>query len=179
MTSSTQEPVVDLTRYIRDIPDFPKPGIIFKDITPLLKDGPAFRQAVDLLAGRAEGQGVTRIVGIESRGFIFAAAVAYRLGAGVVPVRKKGKLPHTCISESYELEYGIDCVEMHEDALSPGERVMVVDDVIATGGTLAAACRLVKQLGAEVVEAATVIELTFLPGREKLEGVPFSSLIQF
>ncbi len=170
---------MDLTNYIRDIPDFPKPGIMFKDITPLLGDGPAFRKAVDMLAERAADQKITKIVGIEARGFIFASALAYKLGIGVVPVRKKGKLPYTCISESYELEYGIDCVEIHEDGVTAGERVLVIDDVIATGGTLAAACRLVKLAGGEVVEAATVIELTFLPGREKLEGVPFVSLIQY
>lgn len=170
---------MQLTDYIRDVPDFPKPGILFKDITPLLKDGPAFHATVDQLAERYRHQGITKFVGIESRGFLFAAALAYALGAGVVPVRKKGKLPHVCLSESYELEYGIDCIEMHQDGVSAGEKVVVVDDVIATGGTLAAACRLVKSVGAELVEAVTVIELTFLPGREKLENIPFHSLVRF
>ena len=170
---------MDLRSIIRDVPDFPKPGILFKDITPLLNNAEAFHQTIMELADRYRGMGIQKIVGIESRGFIFAAALAYEIGAGMVPVRKIGKLPAKTIRETYELEYGTDSVEIHEDAIMPGERVLVLDDVIATGGTLAAACRLVKILGGEIVEAATVVELTFLPGREKLAGFPFYALIQF
>ncbi|MCX7964719.1 MAG: adenine phosphoribosyltransferase [Candidatus Sumerlaea chitinivorans] len=170
---------MDLKRFIRDIPDFPKKGIIFKDITPLLKSPEAFRYTVDEFAKRYQKKGITQVVAIESRGFIFGAALAYKLGAGIVPVRKIGKLPAKTRRESYELEYGTDSVEIHEDALGAGDRIVVLDDVIATGGTLAAACRLAQSLGAEIVEAATVIELTFLDGRPKLGNVPFFSLVQY
>ncbi len=170
---------VDLRAYIRDIPDFPKPGIVFKDITPLLKAPEAFHAAIDHLAERYRGCGIQAVVAIESRGFIFGAALAYAIGAGLVPVRKVGKLPAATYRESYELEYGTDSVEIHQDALNPGDRVVVLDDVIATGGTLAAACRLVASSGGIVHEAATIIELTFLNGREKLNGVDFYSLIQY
>lgn len=170
---------VNLNDYIRDVPDFPKPGILFKDITPLIKDPGAFRHTIELLAERYQDQKITKVVGIESRGFIFAAALAYELNAGMVPVRKVGKLPAKTMRESYDLEYGTDCVEIHEDAIQPGERVLVVDDVIATGGTLGAACRLVKMLSGEIVEACTVIELTFLPGRKNLGDFPFYSLLQY
>jgi adenine phosphoribosyltransferase len=171
--------MIDLKTYIRDIPDFPKPGIIFKDITPLLKCPEAFRATIDQLAARYEGKGITQIVAIESRGFIFGAALAYAIGAGIVPVRKVGKLPAATFRESYELEYGTDSVEIHQDAITPQDRVVVLDDVIATGGTLAAACRLVRGSGGTIHEAATIIELTFLNGREKLEGVPFFSLLSY
>lgn len=170
---------MDLTQYIRDIPDFPKPGIIFKDITPLLKAPEAFRHSIHLLADRYREQQLSHVVSIESRGFIFGAALAYELGAGFIPVRKKGKLPSVCITETYELEYGTDCIQIHEDALAAGDRVIIVDDVIATGGTMAAACRLVASGGAEVVEVATIIELSFLPGVAKLGDVPFTSLIRY
>ncbi len=170
---------MDLKKIIRDVPDFPKPGIVFKDITPLLASPEAFHQTIHQLAERYRGRGITRVAGIESRGFIFGAALADALGAGFVPVRKAGKLPWRTVRETYDLEYGTDTIEVHEDAVARGERILVVDDVIATGGTLAAACRLLAGLGGEVVEAATVIELTFLPGREKLGGVPFFSLIRF
>jgi adenine phosphoribosyltransferase len=171
--------MVNLYEYIRDIPDFPKPGIVFKDITPLLKAPEAFRFAVDQFARRFEKQGITQIVAIESRGFIFGAALAYAIGAGIVPVRKVGKLPAATFRESYELEYGTDSVEIHQDAITPTDRVVVLDDVIATGGTLAAACRLVRGSGGTIVEAATLIELTFLNGREKLQDVPFFTVLTY
>jgi adenine phosphoribosyltransferase len=170
---------MDLKQFIRDVADFPKPGILFKDITPLIKSPEGFSDTIRQLASRYREQKLDKIIGIESRGFIFAAALAYELGAGMVPVRKVGKLPAKCLKETYELEYGTDCLEIHEDALERGERVLVLDDVIATGGTIAATCRLANLLGANLIEAATVIELTFLPGREKLGEVPFYSLIQY
>jgi adenine phosphoribosyltransferase len=170
---------MDLRQHIRDVPDFPKPGIIFKDITPLLGNPAAFRHTVESLVARYRGTGVSKVAGIESRGFIFGAAVALELGAGFVPLRKKGKLPHRTVAESYDLEYGTDTIEMHEDAIAAGESVVVIDDVIATGGTLAAACKLVAKLGGRVAEAATVIELSFLDGRSKLEGTPFFALISY
>ena len=177
--SQTMDANLDLTPFIRDVPDFPKPGILFKDITPLLKEPAAFRQVIQALADRYRDRGIQKIVGIESRGFVFAAALAYELGAGMVPVRKVGKLPAKCLREDYELEYGTAAVEIHEDAIAKGERVLLVDDLIATGGTLAAACRLIKALGGELVEIATIIELSFLPGREKIKGLPFYSMVQF
>jgi len=170
---------LDLAQYIRDVPDFPKPGILFKDITTLLLDGEAFAYTIDQLAERYRGAGLQKIVGIEARGFIFAAALAYKLGIGMVPVRKVGKLPAKCVRQTYDLEYGTDSVEVHEDAILQGDRVLVIDDVIATGGTLAAACALVEGLGAQIHEVTTVIELTFLPGVEKLQGRPFFSLVKF
>ncbi|MGB9691230.1 MAG: adenine phosphoribosyltransferase [Candidatus Sumerlaeaceae bacterium] len=172
-------PMVNLKDYIRDIPDFPKPGIVFKDITPLLKSAEAFRATVDRLAERYKGKAITQVVAIESRGFLFGAALAYAIGAGVVPVRKVGKLPAATFRESYELEYGTDSVEIHQDAITPQDKVIVLDDVIATGGTLAAACRLVRGSGGSIHEAATIIELTFLNGREKLGDVPFHSLLSY
>ncbi|MCX7625241.1 MAG: adenine phosphoribosyltransferase [Candidatus Sumerlaeaceae bacterium] len=173
------EVMVDLKSYIRDIPDFPKPGITFKDITPLLKAPEAFREAIEQLAQRYRDKGITQVVAIESRGFIFGAALAYAIGAGIVPVRKVGKLPAATYRESYELEYGTDSVEIHQDAITSADRVVVLDDVIATGGTLAAACRLVQSSGGEIHEAATIIELSFLNGREKLNDVPFFTLISY
>jgi adenine phosphoribosyltransferase len=168
-----------LKSLIRDIPDFPKPGIMFKDITTLLADGPGFAHAIDLLTQRYQGRGIDRIVAIEARGFILGAPLAARLGAGFVPVRKKGKLPHETIEETYALEYGQDTLQMHKDALIRGHKVLVVDDVLATGGTAAAVARLVRQLEADVVEAAFLMELTFLHGREKLGGIPTYSLIEY
>ncbi|MBX7246286.1 MAG: adenine phosphoribosyltransferase [Candidatus Sumerlaeaceae bacterium] len=170
---------MDLKQIIRDVPDFPKPGILFKDITPLLKDPIAFRETIKLLAEGLRDKGITAVVGIESRGFIFASALALEIGAGMVPVRKVGKLPYKTARETYDLEYGTDSVEIHEDAVAKGDRVVVVDDVIATGGTLAACCKLVQSLGADIVEVSTVIELSFLPGRDKIVGLPFRSLIVF
>jgi adenine phosphoribosyltransferase len=157
-----------LANYLRDVPDFPEPGIVFKDLTPLLADVDAFRYTVDAIADHAAGLTVDKVVGIEARGFIFAAAVAYRLGAGFVPVRKPGKLPWKTVTETYELEYGTDSLDVHGDAITAGETVYVVDDVLATGGTAAAACRLVDRLGGAIAGLAFVVELGFLEGRAKL-----------
>ncbi len=168
---------MDLLKFIRDIPDFPKPGIIFKDITPLLNNPEAFKASIEQLASRYAGTRIDKIVGIEARGFIFAGALAYRLGTGMVPVRKKGKLPYKTLSETYELEYGTDTMEMHEDAIKPGDHVLVLDDLIATGGTLAATCRLVEKLGGSIVEVAILIELSFLNGREKVKEYPYFTLL--
>jgi adenine phosphoribosyltransferase len=170
---------MDLKQYIRDVPDFPKPGIIFKDITTLLKSPEALRYTIDALASQYRDKGIAKVVGIESRGFIFASALAYQLGAGMVPIRKAGKLPAQTMREEYALEYGTDSIEIHQDAIAPGEAVLVLDDVLATGGTLAAACQLVEKLGGRIVEAATVIELTFLNGRQKLQRYPYFTLIQY
>jgi adenine phosphoribosyltransferase len=166
-----------LAGHLRDIPDFPQPGIVFKDLTPLLADVDAFRFAVDAVADHAAGLTVDKVVGIEARGFIFAAAVAYRLGAGFVPVRKPGKLPWQTITETYALEYGSDSLEVHQDAIGEGESVYVVDDVLATGGTAAATCRLVERLGGHIAGLAFVIELGFLDGRAKLPDHDMLSLI--
>jgi adenine phosphoribosyltransferase len=164
---------------IRDVPDFPKPGIAFKDITPVLADPEAFAEVVDRLAEPFVGRGVTKVVGIEARGFVVAAPVAHRLGAGFVPVRKPGKLPWDTASEAYELEYGTDELEVHLDAVAPGEKVLVVDDVIATGGTALAAARLVEGLGGVVVGLAFLIELAFLGGAERLGELPHVSLLTY
>ncbi len=164
---------------IRDIPDFPKPGIVFKDITPLLSDVHSFQAAIDGLARRYADKAVDYVVGVESRGFIFGAALAYRIDAGFVPVRKKGKLPYKTESVEYDLEYGTDSVEIHQDAVHQGSRVLVVDDLLATGGTARATCDLVEKTGGRVVECAFVVELTFLKGREKLKGHEIFSLIQY
>lgn len=155
---------------IRHIPDFPKPGILFYDITTLLRDADGFRVAIDSLTSPFEGAAVDAIVGIESRGFIFGAAVADRLGAGFVPVRKVGKLPGKTVAVSYDLEYGTDSLEVHADAILPGQRVVVVDDLLATGGTAQATVSLLQGLGAEVVGVSFLIELTFLNGRDRLAG---------
>ena len=164
---------------IRDVADFPKPGIIFKDITPLLADPAAFRQAVDQLAEPFRGAGVELVVAAEARGFIFGGAVACELGAGFVPVRKPGKLPHETAEEAYELEYGTDALEIHTDAVRPGQRVLLLDDLLATGGTMLATARLVEKLGAEVVGIVFLIELSFLAGREKLKDYRLVTLIQY
>jgi len=165
---------------IRDIPDFPKPGIIFKDITPILGDGKLFRGVIDHLAGVAEEVHPTKVVGIDARGFLFGAAVAYKLGVGCVPIRKKGKLLYKTIGSSYQLEYGDAEVEMHVDAINPGEHVVLIDDLLATGGTSGAAVNLVQKIGGIVGAALFVIELAFLNGREKLPpGVPVQSLVRF
>jgi len=168
---------MDLTSLIRDIPDFPKPGILFKDITTLLQVPRAFHQAVDEMYEQFQDDDVQAVVGMESRGFIFAAPLAYRLNAGFVPVRKLGKLPHQVISIEYALEYGSNTLEIHEDAISPGQRVLIVDDLLATGGTVAATVELVRQLRGEVVGAAFLIELAFLEGRKTLPDVKVASLI--
>jgi adenine phosphoribosyltransferase len=169
----------ELKRLIRDIPDFPKKGIVFKDITTLLADGEGFARSIDLLAARYEGKGIDRVVAMEARGFILGAPLALRLKAGFVPVRKKGKLPHETIEESYALEYGQDTLQMHKDALIKGHRVLVVDDVLATGGTAAAVARLVGQLEAEIVECAFLMELSALNGRAKLDPIATYALIRY
>ena len=166
-----------LESFVRDIADFPKPGIVFKDLTPLLSNVDAFRFAVDSVAEHAAGLTVDKVVGIEARGFIFGAAVAYRLGAGFVPVRKPGKLPWKTVTETYALEYGSDSLDIHEDAVDPGDAVYVVDDVLATGGTAAATCRLVERLGGTIAGLAFVVELGFLEGRAKLADHDILSLI--
>jgi len=165
---------------IRDIPDFPRPGIIFKDITPILGNGQLFQRVIDHLADEAQKANPTKVVGIDARGFLFGAAVAYKLGLGCVPVRKKGKLPYKTIGSSYQLEYGDAEVEMHIDAIAAGERVVLVDDLLATGGTSGAAVNLVQKIGGVVVSALFVIELAFLNGRKKLPpDVPVYSMVQY
>ena len=164
-----------ITRLVRDVPDYPQPGILFKDITPLLADAGAFDQVVDALAA---GNGpVSKVAGIEARGFILAAPVALRLHTGFVPVRKQGKLPAASYAQSYDLEYGTATLEVHRDAFLPGERVLIVDDVLATGGTARATAELVRRSGAEVAGIAVLLELGFLPGRSRLEGLDIRSLL--
>jgi len=175
----SQERIDYIRNKIRDVPDFPKPGIIFKDITPVLSDPRAFNLCLDLMAERYDGQSIDAIVGIESRGFIFGAALASRMRKAFVPARKPGKLPSATHRVSYELEYGSDAIEVHEDAIAKGERALIVDDLIATGGTAWAACELVRRLGGEVVGATFAIELTFLPGKQRLSPVPVYSLLQY
>ncbi len=171
--------VKDLGARIRDVPDFPKPGILFKDITTLLKDGDAFRACVDGLLEKIGKRDVDAVVGMESRGFIFGAPIAYKLGVGFVPVRKLGKLPADVVSVEYDLEYGSATLEMHRDALVPGAKVLIVDDLLATGGTVAGTIDLVKQLKAEIVACAFLIELTALHGRDKLGGYDVVTLISY
>ncbi len=168
----------DLKSYIRDIQGFPKKGIIFKDITTLLKDKEKFRQAVDQLASKFEGKNIDVVLSVEARGFIFGAAMAYKLGAGIVPVRKKGKLPYKTLSITYDLEYGKDTLEIHEDAFEKGAHVLIVDDLLATGGTSRAVIDLVEKMDGKIVGLAFLIELTALKGREKLKGYSITSLIQ-
>jgi adenine phosphoribosyltransferase len=170
---------VDLAALVRDIPDFPSPGIVFKDLTPLFADHTAFAAVVDRLSEAFAGHPVDRVLGVEARGFIVGAPVAYRFGVGFTPVRKAGKLPWQVEQEEYALEYGTDLLEIHRDAVAPGERVLVIDDVLATGGTAAATARLVEKLGAEVVGLGFVIELGFLHGRDKLSGHDIVSLITY
>lgn len=169
---------MDLRRYIRNVPDFPKPGIMFKDITPLLADGPALRWTVDHLSERYRGA-VDVVLGIESRGFIIGAAVAYALGVGLALVRKPGKLPAQTFSAEYELEYGNDVLEIHRDAFGNAARVLILDDLLATGGTASAAVRLVEHLRGEIVECAFIIELAFLRGRQRLAPRPAYSVVRF
>jgi len=164
---------------IRAIPDFPIPGILFRDITPLLADAAGFRATIALFVEAFRDHRIDAVVGIEARGYMLGAPVAYELGAGFVPVRKPGKLPGTKFSEEYELEYGTNTLEIHADAVGRGHRVLVVDDLLATGGTIAATVRLLEKLGADLVAAAVLIELEALKGREKLEGVPFKSFITY
>ena len=169
----------EIEHAIRNVPDFPKPGIQFKDITPVLADARLFAGSIDLLTDGFKPGSVDAVVGIDARGFIFAAAAATKLQAGFVPVRKKGKLPFQTIEQDYALEYGAAIVAMHVDALKPGARVLLIDDLLATGGTSAAAAALVKKFGANILEAAFLIELKFLNGREKLKGYPVRSIITY
>ncbi|MDX1468283.1 MAG: adenine phosphoribosyltransferase [Acidimicrobiia bacterium] len=168
-----------LASLIRDIPDFPQPGVVFKDITPVLADPVAFTQLIDALTDPYRDSGITKVAGIEARGFTLATPVADQLRAGFIPVRKPGKLPYKTVREEYELEYGTDALEVHVDAVHEGEKVLVVDDVIATGGTAAAAIRLLKGLGADVVGFAAFIELVFLGGSNMLDGVPLHALLRY
>jgi adenine phosphoribosyltransferase len=168
-----------LKAQIRTVPDFPKPGILFYDITTLLGDAEGFKTTIDALAGPYKGQGISLVVGIESRGFILAAAVADRLGAGFCPIRKPGKLPAKTIKEAFALEYGTDAIEIHEDAIEKGQRVLIVDDVLATGGTARAAVRLVRRLGAELHGLAFLIELVALNGRTLLDGEQIYSVLKY
>jgi adenine phosphoribosyltransferase len=170
---------VEIEALIRAIPDFPIPGILFRDITPLLKDKQGFKQAIDLFVDRFKDSRVDYVVGIESRGYIFGAPLAYALGAGYIPVRKPGKLPFDKFTESYELEYGTNSLEIHADALSQGDRVVVVDDLLATGGTAAATVELVHKLGGKVIGASFAVELTFLNGRARLPGIDVFTMIQY
>ena len=169
----------DLNSHIRTVPDFPKPGIGFKDITTLLKNGKALRQSVDELAEKFTGKKIDKIVGIESRGFIFGTAIAYKWNIGFIPVRKAGKLPAETISQEYELEYGTDKIEIHKDAISPADKILIVDDLLATGGTAAATVELVKELGGDIQGIGFLIELTFLNGRQKLGDYEVVSLIEY
>lgn len=169
----------ELKKMIREVPDFPKPGILFYDVTTLLKNPAGLQKVVDILATRYRGAGIQKVLGIESRGFIFAPSVAYNLGAGFVPVRKPGKLPAQTLRLSYDLEYGRDALEIHRDAIESGERVLIVDDLIATGGTAAAAVQMARQLGAEIAGVAFLIELDFLKGREKLQGYEVFSILRY
>lgn len=169
----------ELKEIIRNVPDFPKKGILFYDITTLLKNGPAFSKVIDELVRRYQEKKIDLVLGIESRGFIFAAVLADRLGAGFIPVRKPGKLPAETLQATYDLEYGKDSLEIHRDAIQPGQQVLLVDDLLATGGTAAAALQLVRQLEGIVVGVAFIIELEFLHGRKKLEGCEITSLLQY
>jgi adenine phosphoribosyltransferase len=170
---------MDLASTIRSVPDFPKKGILFYDITTLLKNPAAFKESIDRLVNRYQNTGVEVVAGIESRGFIFGTPLAYQLGVGYVPVRKPGKLPAKTIAESYALEYGTNTVEIHVDAIQKGQKVLVIDDLLATGGTAKATCNLVEKLGGQVVGVAFVIELNFLHGREKLKDYDVFSLLQY
>lgn len=170
---------MDLKQFIRDIPDFPKPGIIFKDITPLLASPDAFQTAVRSLAEPFKNSGITKVVGVEARGFLFAPSIALELHAGIIPVRKPGKLPFKTVAHTYALEYGTDTIEMHQDAVGPEDRVLIVDDLLATGGTVEAACKLVEKFGASIQGICFVVELEFLNGRKKINSYPVHSLIKY
>jgi len=170
---------VEIEALIRAIPDFPISGILFRDITPLLKDKQGFRQAIDLFVERFKGRGIDHVVGIEARGYIFAAPIAYAIGAGFIPVRKPGKLPYERLTEEYALEYGTNSLEIHADAIAKGERVLVVDDVLATGGTAGATARLLERLGASVEAFAFLVELTALRGREQIAGAEVVTFVSY
>jgi|SRR5690606_32419082 len=169
----------ELKKKIREIPNFPKEGILFYDVTTLLKDREGFRQVIDTFADRYSGQNIDKVLGIESRGFILGPPLAYQLNAGFVPIRKKGKLPAETVSISYDLEYGSDSLEVHRDAVAPGERVIIIDDLIATGGTAAAAAEMVRGIEGQIVEMAFMVELEFLSGRDKLNGLSIFSLLKY
>lgn len=171
--------IKDFSKYVRDIPDFPKKGIIFRDITGLLKNGPVFKQLIDEIARHYNGKKVDAVVSIEARGFLIGAALAYCLGSGLVPVRKKGKLPWRVYRQAYDLEYGHDHLEVHQDGIEPGQNVLIVDDVIATGGTIEAVVELIKGMKGNIIGAAFLIELTGLKGRDKLKDIPVLSLIKY
>jgi len=175
--SKKNDPVLE--KAIRNIPDFPKAGIIFRDITSLIQDRSAFKKAVDLLSNKYKGKKIDKVVGVEARGFIFGAAIAHKIGAGFIPVRKKGKLPCKTISATYELEYGTDTLEIHEDAINPGERILIIDDLLATGGTVKAVTDLVNKLKGKIQGIGFVIELVDLKGKDKLKDYPVFSLVTF
>ena len=168
-----------LSRAIRDVPDFPQPGILFKDITTLILNPELFREVIDIFYERYRDKGVKKVIAIEARGYLFASALAYRLGVGLVPIRKPGKLPAETVSETYELEYGTDSIEMHKDALSPGDKVLLIDDLLATGGTAEAACKLIRGRQAQIVEVAFLVELDFLNGRKRLTDVDIFSIVHY
>lgn len=170
---------MDLKKFIRDIPDFPKKGIVFKDITPLLAEPKAFKETVNRFAAFTKKIGAKVIVGIDSRGFIFGGAVAYKLGLKFVPIRKKGKLPYSTVSQNYDLEYGTSIVEMHTDAIKKNEKVLIIDDLLATGGTMKAACSLVEKLNGKIAGIAFLVDLTFLKGAKKLKSRKILSLIKY
>ncbi len=170
---------MDIKETIRSIPGWPIEGVIFRDITTLMQDPAAYKESCDILYDRYKDKGIEKIVGIDARGFVFGAVLAYQLGIGFVPVRKKGKLPWKTIQESYSLEYGEDTLEMHEDALEKGEKVVIVDDLIATGGTVGATAKLVEKLGADIVECAFIVELPDLKGREQISGIPVFAITEF
>ena len=171
--------VKSLSKFIRDIPDFPKKGIVFKDITPLLSSKEAFKSAIKMLVEPYKNENINKVASMESRGFIFGAAVAVELGCGFIPIRKKGKLPYKTVSQTYQLEYGTDTLEIHEDAIRKGEKILIVDDVLATGGTAKAVCSLIEKIGGEVAGLCFLIELEFLNPRQKLEGQRVFSLIKY
>jgi len=169
----------DIKSYVREIPDWPKKGVSFKDITTLLMDKDAFRATIDILVNRYKDKKIDKVVCVEARGFVLGGALAHRIGAGVILVRKKGKLPHKKISATYELEYGTDTLEMHEDSIKPGEKVLIIDDVLATGGTMSAVAELVKKLKGNIVEIAFLFELTYLHGMDKLKGYPVFAISKY
>jgi adenine phosphoribosyltransferase len=171
--------IAQLRLAVRDVPDFPKPGIVFKDITPILKNGALFRASVDLFLKRCQSQLIDKIVGIDARGFLFGSAVAYELGVGFVPLRKKGRLPYKTESASYSLEYGEAEMELHVDAIERGEKIVLIDDLLATGGTSGSAATLIKKVGGDLIESIFLIELEFLHGRKKLEPIPVTSFLKY
>ena len=170
---------MDLKKLIRDVPNFPVEGIVFKDITTLLKDPNGYSETLDKLYNMAKNKGITKVVGVESRGFIFGGALAEKLNVGFVPIRKPGKLQAETVSESYQLEYGSDTIEVHKDALTEADKVLLHDDLLATGGTMEAACKLVEKLGAEIIQISFLIDLAFLKGKEKLKGYKVHSIIEY